>query len=72
MANHDDIERRAYELYDQRGRQDGHDEEDWLQAEREVESMEHHSTRRAAAMRNAEASPRRRRVDPRGNDIARV
>jgi hypothetical protein len=27
---------RAYELYEQRGRADGHDEEDWLQAEREV------------------------------------
>lgn len=27
---------RAYELYENRGRQDGHDVEDWLQAEAEI------------------------------------
>ncbi len=27
---------RAYALYEQRGRQDGHAEDDWLQAEREL------------------------------------
>jgi hypothetical protein len=27
---------RAYELYERRGRQDGHDLEDWLQAESEI------------------------------------
>jgi len=27
---------RAYELYEQRGRQDGYALEDWLQAEREI------------------------------------
>jgi DUF2934 family protein len=30
------IRRRAYELYEQRGREDGHDLEDWLRAESEV------------------------------------
>ncbi len=30
------IRRRAYELYEGRGRDDGHDLEDWLQAESEV------------------------------------
>lgn len=30
------IRLRAYELYEQRGREDGHDVEDWLQAEGEV------------------------------------
>jgi len=30
------IQQRAYELYEQRGRTDGHDLEDWLQAEREI------------------------------------
>lgn len=30
------VRRRAYELYEQRGREDGHDLEDWLQAESEV------------------------------------
>ena len=31
------VERRAYELYEQRGRGDGHDWDDWLQAERELD-----------------------------------
>ena len=31
-----DIRRRAYELYEKRGLVDGHDVDDWLQAEREV------------------------------------
>jgi hypothetical protein len=30
------ISRRAYQLYEQRGRQDGHAVEDWLQAEAEL------------------------------------
>jgi len=30
------IAMRAYELYEQRGRQDGYALEDWLQAEREI------------------------------------
>ena len=30
------IRRRAYELYEQRGRQDGFHEQDWLQAETEI------------------------------------
>ena len=33
---HEEIRQRAYELYEQRGRQDGHDLEDWLQSESEV------------------------------------
>jgi hypothetical protein len=32
----DEIARRAYELFEQRGRVDGHDREDWFQAEREL------------------------------------
>lgn len=32
----DEIRRRAYELYEQRGREDGRDLEDWLQAEEEI------------------------------------
>lgn len=31
--DYDAVTRTAYELYEQRGRQDGHDFEDWLQAE---------------------------------------
>ena len=30
------IQQRAYELYEQRGRTDGHDLDDWLQAEYEI------------------------------------
>jgi Protein of unknown function (DUF2934) len=36
-AEHDNIARRAYELYEQRGREPGHELEDWLQAEHEVQ-----------------------------------
>lgn len=32
----DQIRTRAYELYEQRGREDGHDQEDWLRAEAEI------------------------------------
>jgi hypothetical protein len=32
----DTISRRAYELYEERGREHGHAEEDWLRAEAEV------------------------------------
>jgi hypothetical protein len=30
------VRRRAFELYEQRGREDGHDLDDWLQAESEL------------------------------------
>ena len=36
LALEDEIRRRAYELYEQRGREDGHELEDWLRAEEEV------------------------------------
>ena len=32
----EDIARRAFELYRDRGREDGHDVDDWLTAEREL------------------------------------
>ena len=32
----DQIRGRAYELYELRGREDGHDLEDWLRAEEEI------------------------------------
>ena len=35
----DEIARRAYQRYIRRGRRDGHDVDDWLNAERE---LEHH------------------------------
>ena len=36
----EEIERMAYDLYEQRGRIDGHDWEDWLEAERIVTQRE--------------------------------
>ena len=33
------IRRRAFEIYEQRGREDGHDLDDWLQAEAEIFSQ---------------------------------
>lgn len=36
---HEQIRRRAYELYEQRGRVDGHDLDDWLESESEVMSQ---------------------------------
>jgi hypothetical protein len=32
----EEIRRRAHELYEQRGREPGHEHEDWAQAEREL------------------------------------
>jgi len=34
------IQQRAYELYEQRGRTDGYDLDDWLQAEREIKGTQ--------------------------------
>lgn len=34
------IRQRAYELYDRRGRTDGHDLDDWLQAERRIKGRQ--------------------------------
>jgi len=39
--NHDEIRRRAYEIYPERGGLPGQELEDWLQAEREIESAAH-------------------------------
>ena len=46
-GNHVDeelIKKRAYELYQERGMEDGHDVEDWLRAEEEVMPRETQST----------------------------
>ena len=34
---HTQIAKRAYEIYEERGREDGYDVEDWLTAEEEIE-----------------------------------
>jgi H+-transporting ATPase len=45
------IARRAYEIYEERGRCDGDDINDWLRAEAEVKSSLRPEKRRAAAPR---------------------
>jgi hypothetical protein len=40
----EDIRRRAYELYETRGREDGRDLDDWLQAEAEILGTERRAT----------------------------
>lgn len=57
------VQRRAYELYEQRGRQDGYHLDDWLQAEKDVRS----ATLAAPANVRVEVAPRspaRRRASP--------
>ena len=36
VPSQDQIRDRAYQLYEKRGRQTGHEEQDWLRAEREI------------------------------------
>jgi hypothetical protein len=60
---YEQVQRRAYELYEQRGRQDGHHLEDWLQAEHDVRA----ATLAAPANVRVEVAPRsqaRRRASP--------
>jgi hypothetical protein len=45
MAEHDDIARRAYERYELRGRTDGDDQDDWFEAERELDGQQSRSER---------------------------
>jgi Protein of unknown function (DUF2934) len=39
--NHDEVRRRAYEIYLERGGLPGQELKDWFQAEREIESAAH-------------------------------
>ena len=54
ITTHDEgnVRARAYELYEVRGRIDGHAEEDWLQAEAEVAGSNERKTVLAAASRS--------------------
>jgi hypothetical protein len=44
----DDIARRAYEIYLERGQADGFDRDDWLRAERELGARASGASRRAS------------------------
>jgi hypothetical protein len=46
------IRRRAYQLYEQRGREDGRETEDWLQAEAELAGERTMTLARAAVKKN--------------------
>jgi len=35
-STHDEVARRAYELYQARGKEPGHELDDWIQAEQEI------------------------------------
>jgi hypothetical protein len=48
-AYNQDIRVRAYELFEQRGREDGHELDDWLQAEAEFRMPARSEIRRVAA-----------------------
>ncbi len=48
-AENQDVRARAYELFERRGREDGHDLDDWLQAEAELTMPARSQIRRVAA-----------------------
>jgi DUF2934 family protein len=54
ITTHDEekVRARAYELYEVRGRIDGHAEEDWLQAEGEVAGSNERNAVRASTSRS--------------------
>ena len=54
ITTHDEenVRARAYELYEVRGRIDGHAEEDWLQAEGEVTGSNERNSVRASTSRS--------------------
>jgi hypothetical protein len=58
------IQQRAYELYEQRGRRDGHELDDWLQAECEIKG---HAGERSNGI--ASGSPQERLVNWMGANL---
>ena len=63
----DEIQRRAFELYERRGRQHGHDLDDWLQAEHEIDASTPHDT----LSEHVRVSANRRRSDRRAPSASR-
>ncbi len=55
----EEIHRRAFELYERRGREPGHDVEDWLQAEEEIKEIRALSTAVRTTDRSATSQVRR-------------
>ena len=50
--NHDEISRRAYERFQERGGSHGSDQDDWLEAEREVRNRQSQSSQPEPAGRS--------------------
>lgn len=61
MPIQNEIERRAYELYEQRGREDGHDRDDWFLAEAQLRGAEADAKSPAVTDLATAIAPRRRR-----------
>lgn len=61
VPTHEQIARRAYELYEARGRMAGHDYDDWVQAEYE---LMHLPVRKIAELSLAESKPRQLKQSP--------
>jgi hypothetical protein len=59
MPTQNEIERRAYELYEQRGREDGHDRDDWLLAEAQLRRDEADAKSPAVTDMTGAVAPRR-------------
>jgi hypothetical protein len=59
--NHEVIAQRAYALYLARGREDGHDVEDWLQAERELREATYVEPMESEVRRKPNTPPRSNR-----------
>jgi hypothetical protein len=64
MPTQNEIERRAYELYEQRGREDGHDRDDWLFAEAQLRRAEGNAKSPAVTDLAEAVAPRRTRGEP--------
>lgn len=61
MPTQNEIERRAYELYEQRGREDGHDHDDWLLAEAQLRTAE--AEAKPSSVKDRGPAPQPRRTD---------
>jgi hypothetical protein len=62
-VRHEDVERRAYELFEQRGREEGRDWDDWLQAERELLASDRETRREDENIEPVPSVPRRKRAE---------
>jgi hypothetical protein len=62
---HDDVARRAYDLYRSRGAEHGDDIADWLEAERQLATENSRPARGRSAASPARARPKERAAAPR-------